>query len=480
MGFRVVGPSGHEIEVNSDGEALVALNQDCDLAGHACAAGESNPAGVGVGRMVRPIEVSPDYRTRVGLDSPLFKDNFSHVQYNVSKYKGVNTTATHVLSGGRMVLNSGNSVTASQGAQLSTWAHFRLGLSETLYLDIEAQVAQLLQTNNVVEFGWMICTGVAAPTDGAFFRFNASGAALGVVNIAGAETTVQLKASPGVNWVPAAVTMYHFLVAVHNDAAEFWIDDVLVGRISTPAAVGAPSQAMSAPLCARLYNSGTVTTAQRLEIANWSVTAGDSNSNRLWPTTMAVMGNSAVNAPDGTAAGQTANYANTAAPVSATLSNTAAGYTTLGGQWQFAAVAGAETDYALFGYLNPAGTNAIPGKNLVVRGIRIDAFNMGAAVATTATVLQWGLGVGSSGVSLVTADSATAGTRAPRRITIGAQAFQVGAAIGSMATPVDINLDAPVVVEPGTYLHVILKMPVGTATASQIVRGTCFVNAYFE
>lgn len=122
-------------------------------------------------------------------------------------------------------------------------------------------MAQLLQTNNVVEFGWMICTGVAAPTDGAFFRFNASGAALGVVNIAGAETTVQLEASPGVNWVPAAVTMYHFLVAVHNDAAEFWIDDVLVGRISTPAAVGAPSQAMSAPLCARLYNSGTVDSA---------------------------------------------------------------------------------------------------------------------------------------------------------------------------------------------------------------------------
>lgn len=480
MGFRVVGPSGHEIDVNGDGEALVALNQDSDVAGHACAAAESNPDGVGVGRRVRTMEVSPDFRLRIGMDSPLFKDNFSHAQYNTSKYKGVNTTATHVLSGGRMVLNSGNSVTASQGAQLSTWSYFRLGLSETLYFDVEAQVAQLLQTNNVVEFGWMLCTGVAAPTDGAFFRFNASGACLGVVNIAGAETTVQLEATPGVNWVPAAVTMYHFLVAVHNDSTEFWIDDVLVGRIATPASVGAPTQAMSAPLCARLYNSGTVTTAQRLEIANWSVTAGDSNSNRLWPTVMAVMGNSSVNVPDGTAAGQTANYANSAAPASATLSNTAAGYTTLGGQWQFAAVAGAETDYALFAYLNPASTNAIPGKNLVARGVRIEAFNMGAAVATTATVLQWGLGVGSSGVSLVTADSATAGTRAPRRVALGVQSLPVGAAIGAAANTIDINLDAPVVVEPGTYLHVILKMPVGTATASQIVRGTCFVNGYFE
>jgi len=51
-----------------------------------------------------------------------------------------------------------------------------------------------------------------------------------------------------------------------------------------------------------------------------------------------------------------ANYANSAAPASATLSNTAAGYTTLGGQFQFAAVAGAETDYALFAYTVPAAS----------------------------------------------------------------------------------------------------------------------------
>jgi len=42
---------------------------------------------------------------------------------------------------------------------------------------------------------------------------------------------------------------------------------------------------------------------------------------------------------------QTANYAPTSAPASATLSSAAAGYATLGGQFQFLAVAGAETDY---------------------------------------------------------------------------------------------------------------------------------------
>ncbi len=119
----------------------------------------------------------------------------------------------------------------------------------------------------------------------------------------------------------------------------------------------------------------------------------------------------------GVAPAQTANYANTAAPASATLSNTAAGYTTLGGQWQFAAVAGAETDYALFGFQVTAAAAASANKNLFITGIRIEAVNTGAAVATTATLLQWGLAVGGTAVSLATADSATAGTRAARRIT---------------------------------------------------------------
>jgi hypothetical protein len=42
----------------------------------------------------------------------------------------------------------------------------------------------------------------------------------------------------------------------------------------------------------------------------------------------------------------TANYANSAAPASASLANATAGYMTLGGKFQFAAVGGAATKYA--------------------------------------------------------------------------------------------------------------------------------------
>jgi hypothetical protein len=325
-----------------------------------------------------------------------------------------------------------------------------------------------------------LCATTAAPLDGVFLRFNASGVAQGVLNINGSETLVGLVTTGTTPWSPIAATNYHLCIGIHNDVTRFWIDDILMAEIITPASMGAPFLAMSAPLTARTYNSGTVSVAQRLEIANWSVTQADTLTNRLWTTVQAAQGNSCINAVDGATAGQTANYANTAAPASVALSNTAAGYTTLGGQWQFAAVLGAETDYALFAYLNPAGTATAPGKNLIIRGLQINTFNMGAVSATTATVLQWGLGVGSSGVSLATTDSATAVGRAPRRLTLGVQYIPVGSVIGYVAPEVDFNLDAPIVVEPGAYFHVILKIPVGTATASQIIRGTCFVNGYFE
>ena len=476
MSVKLAGGISNTLaDVNINNELEVALSKDFVSAGHALGGAEINPDGLGVGREVRPMDISTDYRLRVGIDSILFSDTYNHGIVNISKYKVVNTTATNALTGGRWVLNNGNSVTSGQGTQIQTWSYDRFALSGITYIDFELQFAQVPQTNNVCEFGLGLASGVTAPTDGILFRLNAGGIMQGVINNGGSETSVVLT-----GFSPDPATMYHFLVSIHNDRTEFWIDDVLYGAIDTPTAVGSPCLSMSLPLLMRTYNSGVVTTAQRLEVSNVSITSGDQNINKLWATNMVIQGNSCINVPDGTATGQTANYANSTIPVSATLSNTTAGYTTLGGQWQFASVLGAETDYALFAYLNPAGTNAIQGKNLIIRGIRIETYNTGAISATTPNLLQFAVGVGSTGVSLATADSATAGTCAPRRIPIGTQYLPVGAVIGQNCTPIDINFDVPLVVEPSKYFHLILKMVVGTATASQIIRGTCFVNGYFE
>jgi len=177
-------------------------------------------------------------------------------------------------------------------------------------------------------------------------------------------------------------------------------------------------------------------------------------------------------APGAQFGAQTANHGNSAAPSSASLSNTAAGYTTLGGRFQFAAVGGADTDYALFAYQVPAT------HRLVVDRIGISTVNTGAAVATTATILDWSLGINSTAVSLATTDSGD--TFGPRRLPLGMQSFIVGAAIGAAAADLVREFPAALLIEPSKYLHVILAMPVATGTALQIIRGDVAINGWFE
>ncbi len=169
---------------------------------------------------------------------------------------------------------------------------------------------------------------------------------------------------------------------------------------------------------------------------------------------------------------QTANHANSTSPSSATLSNTAAGYTTLGGRWQFAAVGGAATDYALFGYQVPAT------HRLIVKGVAISTVNTGAAVATTAHILDWSLAVNSTAVSLATTDSDP--VWAPRRIPLGIQSLLVSAGIGAMANDLSRTFEVGIVCQPSRFFHIILQMPVATATASQVIRGDVMVDGILE
>lgn len=166
---------------------------------------------------------------------------------------------------------------------------------------------------------------------------------------------------------------------------------------------------------------------------------------------------------------QLANWANSTAPTSATLSNTAAGYETLGGLWQAAALAGAATDYALFAYQVPTGMN------LYITAVHISpTIVTGAANATTATIMQWGLGLNSTAVSLATASTG------PDRVALGFQSCLASLAIGGQVGPaIEVNFPTPHVVTGGKFLHVILTIPVCTATSSEVLRGAVGINGFF-
>lgn len=468
------GDSNDLASVDANKRLKVNLPMAMSDAGYSVIAGESHDGASGEPRLIRAAKVSTDGRLRVGVDNIYWADTFNHTVVDVSAYQFVTNIATLAMTGGFLVFNSGNSVAAGAVSRTQTYKTFPLHPAGSLEVLFRLRFAINPIANNICEFGLGFATLNTTPTDGVYFKLNTSGALVGVMNINGTETTTAPMPAPIANEV------YYYRIVIDQDRVEFFIDGVLQGVILSPNTSAAISLSRWQPLLLRSYNAAAVSSAQRMEVADVSVIARDLALNRLWATAMAGMEGGSYNNPRGAGVGQSANYVNSTAPVSAALSNTAAGYTTLGGQFQFAAVAGAETDYALFAFQVPAAAANGGNRNLVIRGIRIETFNMGAVSATTPTLLQWALGVGATAVSLATADSNTSGTRAPRRIPLGVQSIPIGTVIGDSVSPIDVNLDAPLYVAAGTFAHVILRMPVGIATASQIIRGLVMINGYFE
>lgn len=460
--------------LDTDGNIKVALPLTPSKIGGARVFCENDPGSVSGSPLLRSPEVSMDYRIRTGTDSIWDNEVFNYVSQNIGKFKYSSTTMTMTWAGGTLNTNGAGIVTTATGAVIQTHRHFPLLGSGVIYVDTTMCLSNAMPVNVNIDFGLFAAGSVTStPTDGVYFRINSSGI-LGVVNNAGTEqTTSPLAFTQEIN------KFANFVISISQGSVEFWINNILMGTLDRAIGAGQVISAGSMPYSIRHHNIGVAGASVQGKFASYSISEGDIDTNRLWASAMAGQAMSGVQGASGNGSGaQTANHTNSAAPTTATLSNTAAGYPTLGGKFVFAAPAGAETDYALFGYLNPVPTTSITGRNLVIRGVWVDTYNAVVAVATTPTVLEWSVAVGSTGVSLATTDASNA--RAPRRLALGVQSFTVGALAGATAGRVDVNLDAPVVVEPGTYVHIILRVPYGTATATELFRGHVGFNCYWE
>ncbi len=444
-------------------------------AGFAQLSTETDPGTVVLGgRQVRPLAASKNRRLRTGVDRPTWQLTFEGTNIAQGHISQQVTTMAIAQTGGVITLNSGNSVATAVNARILSYRSFNLFGTYPTPIDIWARLTNEQIANKTAELGIFQATGVAAPTDGIFFRWTTAGELRGICCYNSVEVQTPALA------FPTTSDMHKYTLVINLEAVEFWIDGVLQATITTPLTQPSPCSANAQPFCARIFNAGSApSAAPTLAIGAVTISYADQSMDMPWPHMAALMGLGGYQTYPGQASGQTESYANNAAPASASLSNTAAGYATLGGQFQFAAVASAETDFALFAFLVPAGSAANPGRSLVITGIDIDSWNSVAAVATSATVLQWALGVGSSALSLATADAAT--TRAPRRYVLGQQSFPVGAAVGQGADrPIHLTFETPLVAEPGTYVHVILKVPLGTATGTEIFRGTVGIRSYWQ
>jgi hypothetical protein len=473
------GQSGIQADVDASGRMLVRLPDATTPAnvGGVRLFSENDPGTqTGAAYLYSP-ETDEDYRLRVAQDTLLDEEVFNYAAQNTGKYNFGNTTLAAVWTTGGLLLNSGSITTTSTSARLRTYATFPLMDPGTL--NISATVAFSAQpvANTLIDFGLFLdgASNPFAPTDGVFFRLT-SGGLYGVINHNGSELTTS-----AFTFTYTAGRFYQFMIVVHEREVHFWIDNVLYATLETPVAQGQPYASESLPFAIRhAIVGGAAGGVLQTTLKNYSVSIGGLQicdtlseiNNRMLGSYQGLSGGTM---------GTLASYANSADPTaSAALNNTTALVTGLGGQFRFNAAVTAVTDGIVCSFQVPATTVSTRNRRLKVNGIRIDCVNTGAAVATTATVLQWSLAFGHTAVSLATTEAAT--TKAPRRIPVGLMAWPIGAAIAAPPTggAIAINFDSPIYVNPGEFFAFVAKFIIGTATGSQVIWGTATVIHSWE
>lgn len=469
---KIIGSSsGNVAEVDSTNRLKVNLDTGTNPAqvGAVRLMSENDTGSIsGTAYLVSP-ETDDDYRLRVSQETLFDCETFNYTAQNTGKHTYANTTMTNAWSAAGLTTNSGNITTTTTGTNFGTYAEFPILGASQVYCEVEGSFTAAATTNTIVDFG-MFRRGAAnpyAPTDGVYFRLTSAGL-FGVINSNGTETTTS-----AFSFTHTINRKYQFIIAFHEREVEFWIDGVLYSSIETPAGQGQPCMSASLPFSVRhAITGGAAGAALSFVINDYTVSIGGPQVS----TTIAVMGNRLHGSYQGLSGGTMGSLAtlpNSTNPTAAAPSNTALTANLpggLGGQGVVTAAAGAATDGIWGSYQVPAGTVNVQGRRLCIRGVRISAVNTGAAVATTATTLQFSLAFGHTAVSLATAEAAAA--KAPRRVALGFMTWPVGAAIGQGPQGGDIFADlgdAPIFVNPGEFVALVGKFLVGTATASQTI-----------
>jgi hypothetical protein len=485
----VGGVSGTKQEVDANRNALV-VTPGYTAGGVAFGggpdAGQTMQSEVDAGtitgiRDVHAPETDNDYRLRVALDNMLDTEQFIDTAQNTGKFSHAFTTLTATESTSGLLTNSGNITTTTTGMTFGTFAMFPIGGTNTLVCETALSFSAQPNANTVIDFGLFQRGSSTAflGLDGVYFRMNSAGM-LGVVNNNGVETTTSVfpLALGAGTYAYTTNQVYRFLIQVTNVATSFWINNMKVGEIPTPAGQDAPCQSRALPWSIRhAIVGGTAGAATQALVKDYRIfLRGPTFADPLGTVGNRVMGS--YQGLSGGTMGSLATYPNSAnataaAPANGSLTaNLPAG---LGGQGLVTAAVAAATDGIWGSYQVPAGTAAVQGRRLKLTGLRLQCLNTGAAVATTATAVQFSLAFGHTNVNLGTSETGsfvTATAKAPRRLALGIQSWAIGAAIGAAPAegPIILDLkDDAVYVNPGEFVAIVGKFLLGTATASQTI-----------
>jgi hypothetical protein len=487
MENQIVGSlSGTGADVNTSRQLKVVTEVDAAAnpgnVGGTRTYGENDQGTVtGVTRLASG-EIDFDYRARVSQDLLLDDHIFNYVAQDTGKHLSGNGTITNAWTVGNFTTNSANSAAPAAGAfgGLATYACFPNNGTQTLACDATVAFSAQPTTNTFIEFGFAGANYVpanTAPTDGVFARLSSAGLFL-VAASASTETVAVAPLTGGTGtWAYTEDKKYQFIVYMAAAVAQLWVNDgtgaVLLVNIPMPSAQGriAAGQGMRFFFNQRVVG-GAAGGAIQGKMGAYNIRLGGSNLSSI-PSTQGNRIYGSYQGASGGTMGSLATYPNSANPTAAAPINTALAANLpggLGGQGAVIAAATSAVDGIWSSYQVPVPTVSVPGRRLVIRGIVLDLVNMGAAVATTATVIQFSLAFGHTNVNLATAEAVNA--KAPRRVGIGFASWAIGAPIGDQPKAGNILFDtgdAPIFVNPGEHVALVGKFMLGTATASQVI-----------
>jgi hypothetical protein len=475
MSVIIRGGSGNLAEVsNLEGNGYLNVNTpNAEGAGFVNLAAESSPGGL-VPRKVIQLEASDDYRLRTGMDQTFFNEYFPGTVLNGNIWNQVNLTMANAISGGFNTLNSGLSVASGGYSNLRTWRSFPVYMTFPTYCEIDLQFTALT-VGNAMEWGVGIAGTNAAVSDGALFRYSATGEFRAVLNTNGSE---QLSADLA-SVLPSVGVMNDYLIVLSEKSAEFWINDILVATIDRPNSSASITAFMNLPVFVRTFNSSATALANTVKVGYVNVSLGDMATNRNWEYVMAGSGGMAYQQQTGAAAlGSTALLTNSlAAGAGVAMTNTTAALGSgLGGQFATQPTLAAGSDGIVSSYQVPFAATA-PGKTLYITGVRVQG-----AVTTTLVggpvLYAYSLAFGHTAVSLATAE-ANGTAKAPRRIALGFETFPATSIAGIAGGGVYMAFNSPVCVQPGEFIQLVAKN-LGTVTSAGVITFLVAFDGFFE
>ena len=493
MGFPIKnGVNVDEVAVNSNKQASVILETDVankpEYVG-AVRAFQENDRGSKTGTaFLKSSEVSQDYRTRVGVDTVLFSHTFNATTQNTGLWKYAFTTMTMTQSAGFLNVNAaGTSTVAGNFAYLQSWRYFPLIGTAPVCVEVTGAFTMIPTVNETFLTGLGVALNAAEPVDGIWFEVTSDGLK-GCLRYNGGTVAKEVLIDNIAN-LPLNTTAKYAIV-IGERVIEYWIDDVLYGKQLIPVGQGQAFLSTTLPLFITKYNSALVGSSPNsiLKVGDVTVTLMDIATNKTWAGQMASAGLGLQTLDGGTYTNgsQQIQWANTALPTAAVGTNTTAALGAfLGGIFQLNAAATSATDIVISSYQNPLGGVNQTARTIYLRGIQVGLVNSGAInSATVPTTYAVALAWGSTSVSLAATESASfaTGTTKIRRVQpIGILTMPISAVIGQ-AAPASCNLDfeAPIVVNPGEFVGVMVKILSGAATASQVLQFVVSPNLYHE